>query len=439
MNTYYNTKRKLESERFYLTWADEQMPWTVRLTVRMNDVVDAVLLQQALTDVETRYPYYCIRLVTRTDERGFENYMFEENPQPWVLTQQRKPIRLIGAESNYHLLAFACWDDCIAIDFFHALTDGTGAYNVLRTLLFEYCRRRYDAHLDGKGVRMVGDTIGEEEWTDPVAHPLREPRPTDEPPLPTAINLTTDALCPIREQQETVNILLPEQRLMDYVRQNDTTPATLVMLLVARAVARLHKGNSEATPVVVAAVNLRPALHAPLACQSLAKGLRVALTKEIAQEEVQQQAAYFRQTIARLKHEDNVLANVLQQKRLLDSLEQMPLVATRHQVFSSRFTPGAQAANTAFVSYVGKANFGSAESYIRELYTQAFSPYALGVEMSAIGGMFCINFIQRFCTDIYLNAFLDELRMLGLDCEVVSRHTAELASIADFRAPRFKA
>ena len=64
---------------------------------------------------------------------------------------QGEPVELFGAASHYHQLAFACWDDCVAIDFFHGLTDGTGAYNVLRTLMYEYCRRRYDGSLSSNG------------------------------------------------------------------------------------------------------------------------------------------------------------------------------------------------------------------------------------------------------------------------------------------------
>ena len=32
----YNIGKKLLSERFYLTWAGEEMSWTVRMTLKMS-------------------------------------------------------------------------------------------------------------------------------------------------------------------------------------------------------------------------------------------------------------------------------------------------------------------------------------------------------------------------------------------------------------------
>ena len=43
------------------------------------------------------------------------------------------------------------------------------------------------------------------------------------------------------------------------------------------------------------------------------------------------------------------------------------------------------------------------------------------------------GFSHRFATDAYLDAFLDELRALGLTPEVADRHPLHLAPIADYR------
>ena len=77
--------------------------------------------------------------------------------------------------------------------------------------------------------------------------------------------------------------------------------------------------------------------------------------------------------------------------------------------------------------------FGAAERYIREMYTEVYSTHAMGAEISAIGGTFCISFMQLFTTDVYLDAFLDELRQLGIDCRIVSRHPILVAPVADYR------
>ena len=52
----YNIGKKLLSERFYLTWAGEEMSWTVRMTLKMRDSVDGDLLRQAVEQARQRYP-----------------------------------------------------------------------------------------------------------------------------------------------------------------------------------------------------------------------------------------------------------------------------------------------------------------------------------------------------------------------------------------------
>ena len=114
------------------------MSWTCRITLKMKDTVDGDLLCQAVESTRQRYPYYQVKLGIRKDATGTEYFVYEDNKEPWVVSEGERPVQLIGPDSNHHLLAFCYWDDCFAIDFFHCLTDGTGAYNILRTLLYEF-------------------------------------------------------------------------------------------------------------------------------------------------------------------------------------------------------------------------------------------------------------------------------------------------------------
>jgi hypothetical protein len=70
------------------------------------------------------------------------------------------------------------------------------------------------------------------------------------------------------------------------------------------------------------------------------------------------------------------------------------------------------------------------------MYTEAYTPYALTIEMSAVNGTFCISLMQRFADDTYLDAFLDELRQIGIGYRIATRHPVTVAHIADFRKNR---
>lgn len=425
-------KRPIITERMFLYWTDREHPNTCRMTVRMQDAIELTMMQEALRQTQARYPYYSVRLGVRTDEHGSEHYEYDDNPAPWVLNIGQEPAELFGEASHYHQLAFACWDDCVAIDFFHGLTDGTGAYNVLRTLMYEYCRRRYDAQLSSEGIRRAGDVVDESEWTDPASLPKPELHALPVPPLPKAINLITDAVCPLREKYEVINILVTEQQLMEYVRRNDTSPATLMSLLMARAINRVHPDSREAVPVVTMGANQRPAVRAPLACQSITSAVFLPLSDDIRHADLETQQTAFRGITLLQNDADTMAARFWQSKEGTDRVDQIPTLAARHEAMKG-LTQRTQTMTSCFISYVGKANFGAAERYIREMYTEVYSTHAMGAELSAINGTFCISFMHLFTTDAYLDAFLDELRQQGIGYEIADRHKVMLAPVPDYR------
>ena len=49
--------KQLLSERFYTYWADPSHRWTVRMTIKMRDRIDAVMVGEAVAATQKRYPY----------------------------------------------------------------------------------------------------------------------------------------------------------------------------------------------------------------------------------------------------------------------------------------------------------------------------------------------------------------------------------------------
>ena len=182
--------KQLQSERVFLNMAGKESSQTVRLTLHLQDDVDGAVL----------------------------------------VTAGRQQVALLSEAANHHLLAFAWWDDCIALDWFYPLTDGTGAYCILRTLLYEYCRRRYDSTLNSAGIPVTGDDISEEETVDPLTLPRPDSiRPQPVPDKPKALNLFTDAVVPLREdEREVIHIRVSEHELMERVRSLGATPCQSV-------------------------------------------------------------------------------------------------------------------------------------------------------------------------------------------------------------------
>ena len=241
--------KKLNSERFYLNRAGKDAPQTVRLALCMKDAVDGLILSEAVADTQKRYPYLCVRLITYKDEHGCEHAAFEDNALPWVLSGGRQPLLLRGSEANRHLLSFAWWDDCIALDFFHGIMDGETAYRVLRTLLYEYCRRRYDSSLSAEGVWTADSPVDEEEWTDPATMPRPESQSQQKATeFPKALNISENAIAPITDRHEVVHIVASEEQMMAKIHARQSaqssryTPVT--PLVSGRIEPPIHQGGA---------------------------------------------------------------------------------------------------------------------------------------------------------------------------------------------------
>ncbi|MBP3251042.1 MAG: hypothetical protein J6M25_00165 [Prevotella sp.] len=432
--------KRLHIERFYLNRLDDEYPMTVRITLRLRDAVDEGMLREALEATRQRYPYLCVRLGVVRDDDLSEHYVYEDNPKPWVLSAGQQSVRLFGDEANGHLLAFAWWDDCVALDFSHVLIDGDAAYRLLRTLLNEYCRRHYDEGLSRKDVWVAGDDISPEEYTDPATLPrpekLAQPSAVQHPQMqrPRVVNLSTEAVSPIAERKETVLIRLSEDQMMERVWALDATPATLLALLLTRAIARLHADSvtTGGIPTVCVAANLRRALGVPLAHHSMVGGLFLPLSSELAEKGIVEQVQAFRQMVAAQASDEQLQAYFWQTQERMDRMELLPTLRARYEAFAPVNTLMGQMASC-MLSYVGKARLGTAEQYVREMVAEADSAYMLVLEVSAAAGRFTISFTHRFATDAYLDAFLDELRALGLTPEVADRHPLHLAPITDYR------
>lgn len=423
--------RQAYSERFYLNRVGEDAPQTVRLTLRMTDTVDGRMLSEAVADTQRRYPYLSVRLRTVTDGQGREHAAFDDNPLPWVVCARREPLRLTGSEANGHLLAFAWWDDCIALDFFHAIMDGEAAYRVLRTLLYEYCRRRYDSSLSGEGVWTADSPVDDEERTDPATMP--RPEPDDQQSAPgflKALDISEAPIAPVADRHEAVHIVADEAQMMAAVRSCHGTPAVWLSLLLNKAVARLHPADGDGVPTVVVAVNLRKALGTPLSHLPLVGGLSLPYTKELQTLDIEGQMAAMRQMVVQQTTPDRLQAYFWQTADRMDLLEQMPTIEARRQAMSQVAVVSRQYGSTT-LSYVGRANMGGAERYVRELRTESCTPYLISLQVAAVSGKFCLTFMQQFSTDAYLDAFLGELREQGITWEITGRHPMEIASIAD--------
>jgi hypothetical protein len=345
-----------------------------------------------------------------------------------VITNSLHGVALNSEASNYHMIAF-CWqDNWIILDVFHGMTDGTGAYEVVRTLLYYYCSERYNVKLKEEGIRLVGEEIPEEEWIDPVANRTDLPLPKQNELMSDALNLITEAGLEEDHHHTVYSIAISESEFMRFNLDNDGSPGTMVSLLLSRAIAKLFP-KAENVIRITLCLNQRKALHAPLAHQSLVGGVMLEYKDKMRDWSLEMQGTAYRGMVFAQAQEENVLMGVASIKGLNGMILSKESDTERLGI-ASYINSLASRVVTATVSYVGKADYKEAEQYIRDfrLWTSS-SGNGLLVEISAVNGRFTLDFLQTFSNPIFVNAFLKELEENGIVYDLQDVNELELPNI----------
>ena len=422
---------KIICESTYFYGSYEENPQTYRVRFRLIDSVDGEILQEAADNTIKRYPYYAVRC-----SRNEQEYVLEKNDEPFVVRHTNEPIELGGEASNGYLLAISYWQDTVWINVFHGLADGCGTMRFARTLLYYYCRQRYDASLPADDIQVNEGSIPQYEWDNPYIKIMSGERklpnedeiavkvktPNDSP----ALSLFDDPRITL-SSRKCYQLRLSEKQVIQYFRTQDGTPGVLFSLLMSRAIDKLNPQNKR--PIVSGiAINLRPALNAPLY-----KGSPIAIAYlpyigKIKDKPFVQQATAFRGRLLLLSDNNRLLAGVNSSKKLYSAIAQIPTVDGKKQ-FMQKLMSSYKNNSTFEVSYVGPAKLGATERYVSEAELENAGE-GIMIEVMAANGSFFLNIMQQWQENLYFDAFCEELSEIGLDYELLYCGEQKVAKVS---------
>ncbi len=106
-----------------------------RMSVYLKAPVDPALLQKAVEITLPRFPSFSVRL-----RQGFFWYYLEKNPLPFIVQPDNRGICSPTSfkENNDYLFRIFYFNNVISVEYFHALTDGSGAIVFIKTLTAQY-------------------------------------------------------------------------------------------------------------------------------------------------------------------------------------------------------------------------------------------------------------------------------------------------------------
>ncbi|MCR5664268.1 MAG: hypothetical protein K6G17_05215 [Oscillospiraceae bacterium] len=159
--------------------AAQRRTWSnaYRISFTFTDPVDPALLQRALDRTVPRFPSVCVRLRRST----FWYYLEELWQAPAVQADKSQPlVRMSRADVQRCAIRVLYYRNRMAVEYFHAVTDGTGGMVFAKNLAAEYVRMRYGVEVPCEhGVKALDEPPRESELEDSFARhagPLPAPR-----------------------------------------------------------------------------------------------------------------------------------------------------------------------------------------------------------------------------------------------------------------------
>lgn len=121
-----------------------------RVSMIMKESIDAALLQHALDKVIRRFPMLAVKV-----RKGlFWDFMEDNDEKLYIQKETTYPCYIIKPkENNGYLIRVLYFKQRISVEVFHSLTDGSGAVEFLKSLIFQYLL------LQGKDVTADGEML----------------------------------------------------------------------------------------------------------------------------------------------------------------------------------------------------------------------------------------------------------------------------------------
>jgi NRPS condensation-like uncharacterized protein len=137
--------------KVFLASYNKRNPRSIRVSCVLNESIDRDTLERALTLTVKERPQFQVRI-----RRGFFwNYLERTDVMPVAVPESLGPCPSLYGGSYKGVLHYlvSYYNNRINIDMAHAISDGTGAFTLLKLLVFNYLKLRYPEEMEGASLQ----------------------------------------------------------------------------------------------------------------------------------------------------------------------------------------------------------------------------------------------------------------------------------------------
>ncbi len=418
--------RQMPSTLTGLYSSGKEFHYTINLKIEMTEDIDGEVLAHAVEKTRMRYPYYFIRLVFL--ENG--EIEVEENPASVIVRKIGPSLLLMSEESNYHIQMFEYEGRTLFFRIHHGFTDGRSLIKYMQTVMYLYVSEKYGIAPESPGVRLPGEKIPDAETEDPMLKLFEEvknlPEKEEAAEAVAADGRKWDKKYMENRGATAYFLTVPEDSFVKYSKDVDSSPATLPLVFMQKAVRSLHE---EPLPIFVAAIaDSKPFLHCEEFMGYCVQVTMLPLPEKTRDWTIEKTATAIRAAVILQTQEKVMKEKSLEEARLVykaitgkKEIKKEPL----HNYYVQEFDDTTMIIGS---TYPGPIRWGDLNQYITSFYAfldtrNNMSDFLISV--FAINGQFCITVNQRFTSDIYVKQFAKELEKEGISCTVSEIYSIE--------------
>ena len=392
-----------------MLYATAHGSYAVRLHLRLDRTIDENALRSSVDKTAERYPYLCVSL-----KKNEKEFYYVENKLPIAIGHTASPLKLGTDEANGHVWSISYEEDRLFLDFYHGKTDGTGAYQLLTTLLYYYFTEQ-GYSLNPTGIKTLDTAIDVSEINDPLERlPLVDLSKIEFPAPVTALNLMKESDLERSSGKGMIyRLLIPEESFLPFTKENDASPGIMVSVLMARAIERLHPDH-DAPIVSNYIVNARPMLGAEDTLHNCTGRVVLNYDEKVRKMSLERQCTIYRGKTILQSDEETVRGMMTVAATMSQTILDLPDLQTKMS-FARQSMESTYDAATYMVSYVGRWKHPEIGEHIREFWTETPVGTFPLIEMAAVNGNICVSILQPFEEDLYFKELKDELESNGIE------------------------
>ena len=398
--------------------------YTAKVMVELSVPVNGDVLRGAARKAFRRFPYYS--RTVRTDEYGA--YVLEPCEEPICVFEEGNPVTLGTAQTNGLLFAITYGQSTVYFNFCHNFCGGSGAMPWIKTTLWQYLKDA-GCPADPEGIIMPDAPImpGETSVPDPGSFPEEEvigqyKGGDSYYPLKEYLGYFVS---PSNSGQAFYPITIEQSALMEYARDNDGSPNSILSALMFRMCSRVFPKAGQISGGIIC--NYRKDVGCPDTYRDLVRVLHARYLPQMKDWPIEKlstvtSGSMYLQMQPELSRE--TYRQVLAYRDEIDRREGN-LFKKRYALKNSPLRAGAK--DTFNISYVGKVDWGGLSPYVLEMYS--LTEGHLMLEIDAVRGRFCIAFQVLNRDERYIEEFLKVLTEEGIPYEVGEMEESRLPQI----------